>query len=438
MTPSSVPAAAAPLAESAADRSTLERSFEAFTQISRSLEQAYDRLREQAARVDLELARSNQTLNEKVAELDATTRHLNSVLCSLSSAVVVTDRAGRVTLVNRAFELLVGESSDALIGRAKASFVDGDGRPVCDSGPPSDDCVALPSRELRLDGERRILRSSRAPVLGSDGATLGEVEALTDETELETLREELRRRETLTALGEMAAGIAHELRNPLHSVEGFTHLLLKSLDTDAPGAPRKDPHEHARRILAGVRKANAIITNLLCFARPDRFAPRRARVNTLLVELRHAFADTPAGAARIEIRPAQPRELEVAGDLALLERVLVNLIENARAAAGAAGHVSVLARAASGEVQLVVEDDGPGIPAELRDRLFRPFVTGRSDGIGLGLFLVHRIVELHRGRIEVAPRPGGGTVFTVRLPGTKDRERALPSPARERTEGAPR
>ena len=120
MTPSSVPAAAVPLPEASADRSTLERSFEAFTQISRSLEQAYDRLREQAARVELELARSNKTLNEKVEELDATTRHLNSVLCSLSSAVVVTDRAGRVTLVNRAFELLVGETSEALIGRAKA------------------------------------------------------------------------------------------------------------------------------------------------------------------------------------------------------------------------------------------------------------------------------------------------------------------------------
>jgi signal transduction histidine kinase len=100
--------------------------------------------------------------------------------------------------------------------------------------------------------------------------------------------------------------------------------------------------------------------------------------------------------------------------------------------------VVMQARRSGSRAELVVEDDGPGIPAELRDRLCRPFVTGRSDGVGLGLFLVHRIVELHRGRIEVAPRPGGGTVFTVRLPGTKDRERAQPIPAREHTEGAPR
>lgn len=437
MTPGA-PSAPATHSGEPVDRRSLERSFAAFTQISKSLEKAYDRLREQASQVDLELARSNRALNEKVAELDATTRHLNSVLGSLSSSVVVTDEAGRITLANRAFELLVGRTSAALIGRAKSEFVDGDGRPVCEPGPLAADGVALPSRELRLEGERRVVRSSRAPVRGSDGATLGEVETLADETELETLREELRRRETLTALGEMAAGIAHELRNPLNSVEGFTHLLLKSLDSDGTAGPRKDPREHARRVLAGVRKANAIITHLLCFARPDRFAPRRARVNTLLVELRHAFAEGAADAARVEVRPAQPRELEVAGDLALLERVLVNLIENGRAAAGAGGHVSVLAREKAGEVQLVVEDDGPGIPPELRDRLFRPFVTGRSDGIGLGLFLVHRIVELHRGRIDVAPRPGGGTVFTVRLPGTRDRERAQPNPAREQTEGASR
>src|SRR5262249_30146029 len=172
-----VPPAPAARSDATSDRQSLERSFEAFTQISRSLEQAYDRLREQAARVDLELARSNRALDDKVAELDATTRHLNSVPRTPSSPAVVTDRAGRVTLANRAFELLVGEPSAALIGREKASFVDGDGRPVCEPGPLGADGVALPSRELFLDGERRVLRSSRAPVRGSDGATLGEVEA---------------------------------------------------------------------------------------------------------------------------------------------------------------------------------------------------------------------------------------------------------------------
>ena len=416
----------------------LEQSFAAFTRISRALEEAYDRLREQAARVDLELAESNRRLNEKVAELDATTRHLDAVVKSLAGAVVVTDPGGSITLVNRAFEELVGEPAAALVGRRKAALVDAEGRPICPSsneGSNEGGDAGAASRPLALRNGRRIVRSSRAPVVGADGSALGEVEALADETEVEALREELRRRETLTALGEMAAGIAHELRNPLNAVEGFAHLLVKALDAGAE-AP-KDPRLHALRIVAGVRKANAIITNLLCFARPSRFAPRRARIDRLLLELRQVFSEE-GGRAHVEIRPALPRDLEVAGDLALLERMLVNLIENGRTAAGAAGRVTVTARPLGGEVLLVVEDDGPGIPPELRDRLFRPFVTGRSDGIGLGLFLVHRIVELHRGRIDVAPRAGGGTVFTVRLPGTRNRERAQPLPAREESEGASR
>lgn len=421
---------------SARDTRELERSFEAFASISRSLENAYDRLREQAARVDLELAETNRRLNEKVAELDATSGHLDAVVASLAGAVVVTDPAGRITLANRAFEELAGEPATALVGRAKADLKDSAGRPLCEPEDSGAAPLALPSRPLDLRGERRIVRSSRAAVRAADGRLLGEVESLADETELEALRDELRRRETLTAVGEMAAGIAHELRNPLNAVEGFTCLLLRALDTN------RDPRDHARRILAGVRKANAIITNLLCFARPDRFAPRRTRVSTLLLELRHAFAEKPEKLARVDVRPVVPRDLAVAGDLALLERVLVNLIENGRAAAGKDGLVTVVARAAangSGDVELVVEDDGPGIPAELRDRLFRPFVTGRPDGIGLGLFLVHRIVELHRGRIDVAPRIGGGTVFTVRLPGTRESEGAHPLPGRASSrEGAAR
>ena len=111
-----------------------------------------------------------------------------------------------------------------------------------------------------------------------------------------------------------------------------------------------------------------------------------------------------------------PADLEAACDAALIERVLVNLVDNARRATGPRGHVVVRAEAGDGEVVLHVEDDGPGIAPELRARLFRPFVTGRADGTGLGLFLVHRIVELHRGSVVVADRDGGGTRFTVRLP----------------------
>ena len=417
-------------ARPARDAAALARSFEAFTRISRSLEHAYERLRAEAARVNLALAESNERLAEKVAQLDATTSHLDAVLASLKTAVVVTGLDGRITLANRAFAELADRDPSQLLGLRKSRLTDGEGRALCEPGGPEGGAreLALPNRAVTVRGERRIVRSSRAPVRGRDSRELGEVELLVDETEVEALRQELERRETLTALGEMAAGIAHELRNPLTAIQGFAELLERALPAGATGCAA-----HARRIRQGVRKADAIIRNLLCFARPERFRPRRARLATLLAELRAACIEAPDGLARVEVRAPEPPDLAVACDLALIERVLINLIENARRAAGAGGRVVVRARADDGEIVLTVEDDGPGIAPELRSRLFRPFVTGRADGTGLGLFLVHRIVELHRGRVEAGDRVGGGTTFTVRLPDTRKRERAALPRARPDT-----
>jgi signal transduction histidine kinase len=388
----------------------LKKSFDAFTRISRELEQAYDRLRAQAARIDLALADTNRRLAATVAEQEA-------VLKSLRGAVVVTDRDGTITLANRTFAEWAGCAAEALVGRRKSGLGDEQGRPLCE--PAAEDeplspsgAPALPCRAVVLHGEARTVRSARSAVVDGDGRVLGEVEVLTDETEVEALREELRRRETLTAVGEMAAGIAHEIRNPLTAIEGFAHLLARELPAGAGSCAN-----HARRIGLAVRKADSIITNLLCFARPERFRPHRTRIAPLFHELAQSFGGGGGGAlATVEIVAPEPVELTVACDLALIERVLVNLVDNGRRAAGASGHVAVRAHRAGDGVEITVDDDGPGIAPELRGRLFRPFTTGRADGTGLGLFLVHRIVELHRGRVSVADRDGGGTRFTVRLP----------------------
>jgi PAS domain S-box-containing protein len=430
VSPALSPSVAAAPAHDAAE---LAKSFAAFTRISKALEEAYERLREQAERVDHALAATNQRLAEKVAELDATTSHLDAVLASLKTAVVVTGLDGRITLTNRAFAELSGRDPSSLLGAAKRELRDGEGRPLCetDAGASPAAELALPNRVVAAGGERRVVRSSKAPVVARDGRSLGEVEVLVDETEVDALREQLRRRETLTALGEMAAGIAHELRNPLTAIEGFADLLTRALPEGATVC-----ESHARRIRHGVRKADAIIRNLLCFARPERFRPRRSRLATLFTELRAAYGEKTASLAAVDVRMPEPAGLTVSCDLALIERVLVNLIENARREAGGDGHVVVTARAeqdgSRSEIVLNVEDDGPGLSPELERKLFRPFVTDRADGTGLGLFLVHRIVELHRGHVAASARAGGGTTFTVRLPDSKTDERAT---AREHHEG---
>ncbi len=396
----------------------LERSFEAFTQISGALESAYDRLRRQAKEIDLALAESNRALSQKVAELDEASGHLKAVLESLQTAVVVTDRQDRIVLVNRAFETLTGLDSAALLGLPKSELFDRRGMPVC-----SADSGSLP-RQLQMTVQQTIfVRSTRSPVTTAAGAHLGEVECLVDETEIEILRHELRRTETLTALGEMAAGIAHEIRNPMNAMEGFAGLLLDTVPKE-----EKDCREYAERIIRGVRKANAIITNLLCFAQPERFQPQPIPVLSLFRLVSEHFADQENV---LSLGLPQPSSLTVHGDPTLLERVLVNLVENAREADPEGPPVEITAEQIGNEARLLVQDRGPGISEEIRERIFLPFVTGRADGTGLGLAIVHRIVDLHRGRIHARPRPQGGTTFELHFPAFE--EEAIKPEERELT-----
>lgn len=385
----------------------LTESFRTFTRISHEMETAYRQLRSQAERIDLELAHTNQTLQEKVRLLNEMSSHLQAVLGCVNAAVVVTDLEGRITLVNRPFERLVGRVLRDLSGMRKADLEDEDCRPVCAPGG----LLATPPRTLQILGERRVVRSSLTPIVDPMGQELGTVETLVDETESEALREELARRNTLSALGEMAAGIAHELRNPMGAIEGFAHLLRRAVGDERPQAVA-----HADRIIRGVRKANAIITNLLCFARPDMFRPRKASLLPVFLTLQSTYQASASEKTQVVVRPPEPRDLCLRCDPALLERLLINLIDNARTALKGEGTVEVSAIQHDGELLLRVEDDGPGIPEELRERLFLPFVTGRAEGTGLGLAIVHRIVDLHHGRIKVESQPGRGTLFEVFLP----------------------
>jgi signal transduction histidine kinase len=392
----------------------LASSFQAFTKVSEELEHAYECLRNQAAKIDTALADSNRLLQEKVHQLDETSRHLHAVLGTMQPALVVTDPAGRITLANRAFEELVGETMESLRLRLKNSLRDPAGQPICDPAPGSTSTLRCLQRP---DGNAILVRSSLSPMAGSTGAPEGEVETLVDETEREQLRDQLRRQETLSALGEMAAGIAHELRNPMQAAEGFAHLLCRRLSSD------DDCMAHAQRIISGIRKANSIITNLLCFARPDSFRPRRCTLQPLLTALKRSYQLDDNNSIQLTINPVTPPSLALHCHPALIERLLVNLIENARTALSGAGRILVTAATQGNEVLLRVADSGPGIPPELRPRLFLPFVTGRPEGTGLGLAIVHRIVDLHQGTIEVGTSSLGGALFSVRLPRAKQSNR---------------
>ena len=236
--------------------------------------------------------------------------------------------------------------------------------------------------------------------------------------QIEEKNRELARRERLASLGEMAAGLAHEIRNPLAGMSLYASLLKRDFE-GAVSARKGDPCALLGKIDGGIHKIDAIITDVLAFARGAR--PHRRRI---------VFGETiDRVCAQIEPRAAE-REVSVEVDDAVrdwslfcdptqIERVFANLLLNAVDAVGDHGCVYVRggqADAERGLVRIRIEDDGPGVPESERSRVFDPFFTTRETGTGLGLAIVHGIIEAHEGTITLGRSPEGGASFEVSLP----------------------
>ena len=222
----------------------------------------------------------------------------------------------------------------------------------------------------------------------------------------------LQRRERLAALGEMAAGVAHEIRNPLGGIGLYASLLERDL-TDRP-----TQRDLANRISAGVRSLDAIVSDILAFARspePSWHSVVLGQVLTRVVD--HATPQATALEATLTVDDTLLDEA-LQADALQLERTFTNLVFNALDAAGAGGHVEI-ARATPPRpdwLAVAVRDDGPGVPSELMARVFDPFFTTKDTGTGLGLAIVHRIIEAHGGQITLANRVPAGAEFVLALP----------------------
>jgi signal transduction histidine kinase len=220
------------------------------------------------------------------------------------------------------------------------------------------------------------------------------------------------RQSRLAAMGEMAAMLAHEVRNPLGSMELFTGLLLEDL-RERPEALRL-----ARQIASGIVDLNHLVTNLLEFTRARRDAEAGAgRVDCRAVAddaLRYAHDVIEANGVAIERRFA-PEACVARGDAALLRPALLNLVRNAVQAMPVGGVLTVAVAPAASQVAITVADTGPGIPDDVREAIFTPFFTTRVKGTGLGLTVVRELVGALGGTIEVENRQGAGAEFTMRL-----------------------
>ena len=301
----------------------------------------------------------------------------------------------------------------------------------------------LPNRaEVKLARTGRSIGFTLSLVRDALGAVTGAALFFRDLTRVEQLEERERLRDRLAALGEMAAAIAHEVKNPLAGIEVMAGLLKRRL-SDNPEAQTM-----LADIIAEAKMANAIVLEVLDFVRPVRLQLEDVEIDALLQDsllMADSLVPRRSVAVSVDVPPGLP---PVQGDGHQLRQVFTNLLTNAFEALNGDGRLVVQATAHARlpmpatpdhppgpGVEVWVIDDGPGIPESMRERIFNPFFTTKPRGSGLGLAIVRKVVDAHEGRIEVLPGPEGvGTAFRILLPLTPSLD---PPPVRLPDDGAP-
>jgi signal transduction histidine kinase len=238
------------------------------------------------------------------------------------------------------------------------------------------------------------------------GESIGVILSFSDLTEVKRLQEEVELKERLTALGEMSAGIAHELRNPMAVILGYLNLLSKKIDPANQNI--------IRDITSEVNGMNRIIGDLLTFARPASLNRVTVNVKELIEGCLSNVLQTKAADAKITT-VSRLDDVEFLIDEGLMRQAFNNLLQNALEAMPDGGTMTVEAHGGR-NLSVIVTDTGTGVTPDTIKKIFLPFFTTKDKGVGLGLALVHKIVLSHGGRIEVESAPGKGTTFTVVIP----------------------
>ena len=380
----------------------LTRAFHDFDQAATVLQQSYDALTTRLRQMDLELAQTNASLREHLRETEEMRAHVTAVLESLDSGVIVADSQGLVVRCNHSIERLLNISPAQLQGRRAAEILE-DLRKDHGEYP-----LILPSGV--------VIALSETDLTDASGALIGTLVLIHDVTRIRQLEDRLQRRNRLEAMGRMVGCIAHEIRNPLGSVELFASLLRKDLH-DQPQLKT-----YAEHISVAVQSMDRLLSNLLAYTRPDCSKAGWQDTDLLIREVL-TLASHAMGSASIDVRRhVDARVPRLWCDGGKMKQVLLNLVLNAVQAMPEGGILTIAATMSpsslseSPAVCLTVSDTGIGIPGDLQSRIFDPFFTTKDEGTGLGLAIVHALIEAHHGRIDVESRPGYGTTFVLTLP----------------------
>ncbi len=368
--------------------------------------------------VSAQLERAYKKLEERAMQLINIQDYTQSILRSITSGVVTVGPDGSVTTANPAAERMLGISEFDMVPKPIGAVFEDDGglgrdvEKVLSGRVPK---ILLDTSVVVRKGQTLHVQATISRMRAVGGRTLGAVLTLEDVSEVRALTEQLIRADRLAAMGELTAGVAHEVRNPLGVIRASVQLLE---DTECDEGRLHDASEVIKQ---EIDRLDRVIKALLDFGRPS--PPRLVSVQVEDV-LRDVVLFTRRFAGRVEVRLEEryaPGVPKILGDPEKLKQVFLNLVTNAvQAMEDTGGDISISTGVDRGFVTVTVDDNGPGIGEESLGKVFDPFYSTRAEGTGLGLTIVHRIVDEHDGHIELESRPGRGTTFTVSLPTDAD------------------
>lgn len=338
---------------------------------------------------------------------------------NISSGIVTFDMQGRIIFLNRAAEAITGQVRGVLEGLQIESLFPGTLEELREI-PLDEDAILRPSRWerpfVRKDRSRLYLGFQSSQLKDPAGQRVGTILILEDLTRIRRLEEKARRDDRLKLMGRLAAGLAHEIRNPLASISGSIQVLDGELEL------RDENRTLMQIVVRETDRLNALLTDFLQYVRPGASASRAVDLPVLVKEVLESLRHHPHCVAQVELVMDCAEVSAVAGDPDQLRQVLWNLVLNAVEFMPTGGQLEVQVREVAGSggeparVELRVYDTGPGFDPAHSERLFDPFFSTRTGGTGLGLALVEKILQTHDGTVRARNRPEGGAVFEVSLP----------------------
>ncbi len=347
---------------------------------------------------------NKNTLSKDISEYN------NLILQCIPSGVIVINMDGIVTICNPSADSILGIDCTKEKDKSYESVLKGNSHvaQIIKNGM-NGETYFRKQIQIKADGGIKWIGISTAILYDDKATPMGVIAVFSDITDVKELESDVKLKERLAAVGELSAGVAHEIRNPLSAIAGYAELLKKGLSEDEIALS-------VDGIIKETKNLNSIVTNFLSFVRKPQPVFKETDVNALIKEV-ISMVSLDKNSERIDFNIRTSNALpNIDADPFELKIAFLNIIQNAVQAMPNEGRVTVKSGIQYGMIFIEITDTGGGIPKEIGDRIFNPFFTTKEQGTGLGLAIAHKIIESHDGKIEFKSKKGKGTTFIIRLP----------------------